>query len=172
MPSFPPERRSPAACYCGCRPGPALCGGPWGPPALLASASVGAASYSTARGNPAKGEDYRDGKCQPPDNASAIGARRTDMNGMTYSGGGILSGSTSFRNSLPSACSAAQRLLGSRFSMWSKRSRADGGMLGGRNRASEKQLSGTHNDKLRMNRLTKQTPPLGVAGTASLVSWC
>lgn len=46
-----------------------------------------------------------------------------------YSGGGILSGSTSLRNSLPKACSAVQRLLGSRFNMWSNRSRADGGML-------------------------------------------
>lgn len=54
-----------------------------------------------------------------------MGAKRRK----TYSGGGILSGSTSLRNSLPSACSAVQRLLGSRFNMWSNRSRADGGML-------------------------------------------
>lgn len=40
-----------------------------------------------------------------------------------------MSGLTSLRNSLWSACSAVQRLLGSRFNMWSKRSRADGGML-------------------------------------------
>lgn len=51
--------------------------------------------------------------------------------GKSHSGGGILSGLTSLRNSLLRACSAAQRLLGSRFNMWSKRSRADGGMLGG-----------------------------------------
>lgn len=43
-----------------------------------------------------------------------------------------MSGFTSRRNSLLSACSAAQRLLGSRFNMWSNRSSADGGMLGRR----------------------------------------
>lgn len=55
-----------------------------------------------------------------------------------------MSGFTSLRNSLLSACSAAQRLLGSRFNMWSNRSRADGGMLGRTERVSVTLLEWPH----------------------------
>lgn len=58
----------------------------------------------------------------------------------TYSGGGILAGSTSLRKSLLRACSAVQRLLGSRASMWSNRSRAVGGILNTADQKGEKKL--------------------------------
>lgn len=123
--------------YCDCHQGRAPFGAPSEPQALLASASVADVSYSTAHDSPAKVEDCRDRagsnteKHEKSDNhVLTLQDQNTDAApNKTYSGGGILSGSTSLRNSLLRACSAAQRLLGSKFSMWSKRSRAEGGML-------------------------------------------
>lgn len=64
-----------------------------------------------------------------------------------------MSGFTSRRNSLLRACSAAQRLLGSRFNMWSKRSRADGGMLGGGDRKeSVRRPTPTHTQKAQTHK--------------------
>lgn len=91
-----------------------------------------------------------------------------------------MSGSTSLRNSLPNACSAVQRLLGSRLSMWSKRSRAAGGMLNSSKTAGtclKEMLEGQIPQipltiRKGKHQLTKQTPLVVVAGTASLVSWC
>lgn len=159
------ERGSPGECCCGCRQGPALYAAPWGPPAPLVSASVAAVSYSTARDSPATVEDWRDGNnmvrkhegcCYPEDKCVDPTWSRT------YSGGGILSGSTSLRNSLPKACSAVQRLLGSRFNMWSNRSRADGGMLDNRSTRIMSIMG------LTIHHVCIATPELLLSGTGSI----
>lgn len=64
--------------------------------------------------------------CHPP---GSFGRLLWAMPISTYSGGAILLRSTSLRKSLCRACSAVQRLLGSRVSIWSSRSRAAEGML-------------------------------------------